>query len=146
MSEKFTLYDDSKYENHATNELPLASKNMSKKEEQSKAYIKPIVLDRNKKYLKEDNWELGLDYTDFTGYEVQCAFEAGWDACEAESVEIIKTAKDHAYFAGSEAMREKLINEACKWLEENADTYIGVEGYAMLQDKFFEDFRKAMEE
>lgn len=37
------------------------------------------------------------------------------------------------------------IDKACKWLEENADTYIGVEGYAMLQDKFFEDFRKAME-
>lgn len=31
--------------------------------------------------------------------------------------EIIKNAEDHAYFAGSENTREKLINEACKWWE-----------------------------
>ena len=31
--------------------------------------------------------------------------------------EIIKNAEDHAYFAGSENAREKLINEACKWWE-----------------------------
>lgn len=52
---------------------------MSNKEEQSKAYIKPTILDRNKN-LNDNNWELGLDYLDFTGYEVQCAFEDGWDA------------------------------------------------------------------
>lgn len=60
--------------------------------------------------------------------------------------EQVKSCEDHAYFAGSEAMREKFVDKACEWLEENADTYIGVEGYAILQDKFFEDFRKAMEE
>lgn len=32
--------------------------------------------------------------------------------------EIIKNAEDHAYFAGSENTREKLINEACKWWED----------------------------
>ena len=52
---------------------------MSSKEEKAKAYIKPIILDRNKN-LNDNNWELGSDYLDFTGYEVQCAFEAGWDA------------------------------------------------------------------
>ena len=31
--------------------------------------------------------------------------------------ETIKNAEDHAYFAGSENTREKLINEACKWWE-----------------------------
>lgn len=51
--------------------------------------------------------------------DIEMAFEDGWDAA---------------------------IKAACEWLEENADTYIGVEGYAILQDKFFEDFRKAMEE
>lgn len=85
MSKKFTLYDDSKYENHATNELPLASKNIGKKEELSKAFIKPIILDRNK-YLNDDNWELGLDYTDFTGSDVQNAFELGWDTAAKEII------------------------------------------------------------
>lgn len=64
---------------------------MSKKEEQSEAYIKPIILDRNKKYLKEDKWKLGLDYADFTGYEVQCAFEDGWDTAKQETIECLKT-------------------------------------------------------
>ena len=32
--------------------------------------------------------------------------------------EIIKNAEDHAYFAGSENTREKLIDKACKWWEE----------------------------
>ena len=36
-----------------------------------------------------------------------------------------------------------LIKKACEWLQKNADTYIGVEGLAILQDAFFEDFRKA---
>lgn len=121
---------------------------MSKKEEQSKAYIKPIILDRNKKYLKEDNWELGLEYADFTGYEVQCAFEAGWDACESESIEIIKTAEDHAYFAGSEAMREKLIDKAC-------DAYCKFCGHDSIKSEnrkcrqdcgCYKAFKKAMEE
>ena len=31
--------------------------------------------------------------------------------------EIIKNAEDHAYFAGSENTREKLINKTCKWWE-----------------------------
>lgn len=40
------------------------------------------------------------------------------DTLEVKDVdEIIKNAEDHAYFAGSENTREKLINEACKWWE-----------------------------
>lgn len=40
------------------------------------------------------------------------------DTLEVKEVdEIIKNAEDHAYFAGSENTREKLINEACKWWE-----------------------------
>ncbi len=58
---------------------------MSKKEEQSKAYIKPIILYRNN-HLEDDNWELGLDYTDFTGSDVQNAFESGWDAAAKEMI------------------------------------------------------------
>ena len=40
------------------------------------------------------------------------------DTLETKDVdEIIKNAEDHAYFAGSENTREKLINKACKWWE-----------------------------
>lgn len=40
------------------------------------------------------------------------------DTLEVKDVdEIIKTSEDHAYFAGSENTREKLINEAYKWWE-----------------------------
>lgn len=104
MSEKFTLYDDSKYENHATNELPLASKNIGKKEELSKAFIKPIILDRNK-YLNDDNWELGLDYTDFTGSDVQNAFGAGLDAAIKEiKVEIKRRRNESTWAEYNEAL------------------------------------------
>ena len=41
------------------------------------------------------------------------------DTIETKDVdEIIKNAEDHAYFAGSENTREKLIDKACKWWEE----------------------------
>lgn len=69
---------------------------MSKKEEQSNNYMKPIILDRNK-HLDDSNWSLGFDYMDFTGNEMQIAFEDGWDAA---------------------------VNEAIKWLENNANAYI----------------------
>ena len=62
--------------------------------------------------------------------------------------EIIKTAEDHAYFAGSENTREKLIEKACKWLKTyRQDTPDGT-GYiaGIVNDKTIEDFRKAMEE
>lgn len=53
--------------------------------------------------------------------------------------DMLKTAEDHAYFAGSEAMMEKLVNKACEWLDS-----ITLEYYAERVDEFIADFRKAM--
>ena len=40
------------------------------------------------------------------------------DTLEVKDIdETIKNAEDHAYFAGSENTREKLIDKACKWWE-----------------------------
>ena len=67
----------------------------------------------------------------------------------AELEEQVKTAEDHAYFAGSEAMRDKLIEKACKWLNGAIYEYINLENVDTFIDsnrKFIEDFRKAMEE
>ena len=57
--------------------------------------------------------------------------------------EIIKTAEDHAYFAGGENTREKLIDKACEWLKTHINDYL-VKGRDI--DYMFDDFRKAMEE
>lgn len=46
----------------------------------------------------------------------------------------------------AEQAKKQMIEKACKWLENNADAYIGVESYAILRDNFFEDFRKAMQD
>ena len=32
---------------------------------------------------------------------------------------MLQVAEDHAYLAGQEAMREKLIDKACEWLKAN---------------------------
>lgn len=53
--------------------------------------------------------------------------------------EIIKTAEDHAYFAGSENTREKLIDKACEWLSQTDFCHY-------YNKEFINDFRKAMEE
>lgn len=60
-----------------------------------------------------------------------------------EMDEVIKNAEDHAYFAGSEAMRWKLIEKACNWLASHINDYL-IKG--MDIDYLFEDFRKAMED
>ena len=57
--------------------------------------------------------------------------------------EIIKTAEDHAYFAGSENTREKLIDKACKWLRKEL---VNFEDYSGMGEELISDFRKAMEE
>ena len=57
--------------------------------------------------------------------------------------EIIKTAEDHAYFAGSENTREKLIEKACKWLRKEL---VNFEDYSGMGEELISDFRKAMEE
>jgi hypothetical protein len=104
---------------------------MSKKEELSKAFIKPIILGRDK-YLNDDNWELGLDYTDFTGSDMQNAFEAGWDAaCEdADGV------KGHI-----KLWKEEFLDKACEFLETYPHIFM-----CILRSEMIDDFRKAMEE
>ena len=51
-------------------------------------------------------------------YNALSKLESLLDTLEVKEIdEIIKNAEDHAYFAGSENTREKLINKACKWWE-----------------------------
>jgi len=98
---------------------------MSKKEEKAREYRLRAVFN-TERYLEG-------------GSNIERAYIAGWDACEAESIEIIKTAEDHAYFAGSEAMREKLIDKACDFLETYPHMFMGI-----LRSEMIDDFRKAM--
>ena len=64
--------------------------------------------------------------------------------------EIIKTAEDHAYFAGGENTREKLIDKACEWLSKHFyDKEYEIkddEGCWIDDNLLITDFRKAMEE
>ena len=62
---------------------------------------------------------------------------------EKDVNEIIKTAEDHAYFAGSENTREKLIDKACKWLRKEL---VNFEDYSGMGEELISDFRKVMEE
>ena len=64
-------------------------------------------------------------------------FEHGLKAKDVN--EIIKTAEDHAYFAGSENTREKLIDKACEWLSQTDFCHY-------YNKEFIDAFRKAMEE
>ena len=72
------------------------------------------------------------------------------DTLEIKDIdEIIKTAEDHAYFAGSENTREKLIDKACEWLRKGGTGwYLTIEFGENEIDfvKLAEDFRKAMED
>lgn len=76
-------------------------------------------------------------------YELECAFEAGtqW-ANEHPDIEAIKAIEDHAYFAGSEAMREKMIEKACERLYEQLNSLKMECGNIM---EFIEHFKKAMD-
>lgn len=59
--------------------------------------------------------------------------------------DMLKTAEDHAYFAGSEYMREEMMAKACEWLESvNLDWYQISEGVFSID--LVKDFRKAIEE
>ena len=104
---------------------------MSKKEELSKAFIKPIILYRNN-HLQDDNWELGLDYTDFTGSDMQNAFEAGWDAaCEdADGV------KGHI-----KLWKEEFLDKACEWIKH----YQEYPNHDISAEALIVGFRKYME-
>lgn len=78
--------------------------------------------------------------------DIEDAYKAGFElGLKAKDVnEIIKTAEDHAYFAGSENTREKLIDKACEWLDNNLHHYWG--SISADPHNFLFDFRKAMEE
>ena len=69
-------------------------------------------------------------------------FEAGaqW-ADEHPDIEAFKAIEDHAYFAGSEAMREKMTNKACEWLYEQLNNGKMECGNIL---EFIERFKKAM--
>lgn len=100
---------------------------MSKKEEKAREYRLRAVFN-TERYLEG-------------GSNIERAYIAGWDACEAESIEIIKTAEDHAYFAGSEAMREELIEKACEWLRH----YQEYPNHDISAEALIVGFRKYME-
>ena len=92
---------------------------------------------------EHDGFEKGYHY----GLDMVLSF---LDTTETKEVdlekdvnEIIKTAEDHAYFAGSENTREKLIDKACKWLKKWDAYRVCLEGH---KDWFIEQFRKAMKE
>ena len=62
---------------------------------------------------------------------------------------IIKTAEDHAYFAGSENTREKLVDKACEWLRKGGSGWYLTSEYGNDEINFVKlakDFRKSMEE
>ena len=66
----------------------------------------PVIRDKH-----YDEWEEGQDSERTAILDIINNLET------KELDDIIKNAEDHAYFAGSENAREKLINKACKWWE-----------------------------
>ena len=116
---------------------------MSKKEELSEQYRrKAYEVSPTRKRCQYDNEVIAWNN------EIVGAFESGWDACEAESIETIKTAEDHAYFAGSEAMREKLIDKACDAYCKDCGHYAHkTPTHICRQDcDYYERFRKTLME
>ena len=80
-------------------------------------------------------------------YNALSKLESLLDTLEVKEIdEIIKNAEDHAYFAGSENTREKLINKACKWWEVEL-TYPSMtpEEFKLYKSKV-RRFRKDMED
>ena len=67
----------------------------------------PVIRDKH-----YDEWEEGQDSERTAILDIINNLET------KDLDDIIKNAEDHAYFAGSENTREKLINKACKWWEE----------------------------
>ena len=78
------------------------------------------------------------------------AFIVGAQWQKERDQSIIELTEDHAYFAGSENTREKLIDKACEWMKDNASNYIIEHPFSLAvyfeENKMIEDFRKAMEE
>ena len=78
--------------------------------------------------------------------ERRVGFIAGAEWADEHPINYDGKAMLHVLNKSAEQAKKQTIEKACKWLQKNADTYIGVEELAILQDAFFEDFRKAMEE
>ena len=77
------------------------------------------------------------------------AFIVGAQWQKERDQSIIELAEDHAYFAGSENTREKLINKACEWLRKGGSGWYLTSEFGENEIDFVklaEDFRKAMEE
>lgn len=63
--------------------------------------------------------------------------------------DMIKTAEDHAFFAGSEYTRKERVDKDFEWLVGNFSKYISAikqTDVIAIDCKLFEDFRKFMEE
>ena len=60
--------------------------------------------------------------------------------------EMLEVAEDHAYLAGQEAMREKLIDKACEWLKEWAYFSVNDLTGSLDEEDLIKRFRKAMED
>ena len=63
--------------------------------------------------------------------------------------DMLATAEDHAYFAGSERAKEKLTNafieKACAWLNKHAKKYyFNKEGHYLGTEELVEDFKLSM--
>ena len=62
--------------------------------------------------------------------------------------DMIKTAEDHAFFAGSEYARKEVIENACKFLKEHREEVRtednGIAGW--IPERFIEDFKEYMNE
>lgn len=69
------------------------------------------------------------------------AFKCGAKWQKEQDQSTIELAEDHAYFAGSENTREKLIEKACEWIRYNRWKYEdSKEGNEAME----KDFRKAI--
>ena len=98
--------------------------------------------------LRRDGYEKYKSVSDFIAWEELEYFKEEFlPTLEVKDVdEIIKNAEDHAYFAGSENAREKLIDKACKWLEVELIFPSMTSGEIKLYKNRVRKFRKDMED
>ena len=95
----------------------------------------PVIRDKH-----YDEWEEGQDSERTAILDIINNLET------KDLDDIIKTAEDHAYFAGSENTREKLINKACKWWEVELIFPSMTPGEIKLYKSKVRRFRKDMED
>ena len=100
--------------------------------------LQEATMDKNRNFLS--SYDEGK-------FDALTVLEYFLDTLEVKEVdEIIKNAEDHAYFAGSENTREKLIDKACKWWEvELTFPSMTPEEFKLYKSKV-RRFRKDMED